>query len=104
MSEEDKLKKACPFCGEMPIVHTREDGIISVECSTRHGCVNSAGWSTPEQWNKRPIEDQLRAENERLRAEILRLNNKPSRIEQISKDATKNHKKLMKYLLRIGRL
>lgn len=43
-------------------------------------------------------------EVERLKAEIVRLNNKPSRIEQVSKDATKNHKRLMKYLLRIGRL
>ncbi|MBE0574194.1 hypothetical protein IH575_04805 [Candidatus Dojkabacteria bacterium] len=59
--------KPCPFCGETPIVHTRKNGIVSVECSTRHGCVLSSGWSTPTQWNKRPIEDQLRAENERLR-------------------------------------
>jgi hypothetical protein len=44
--------KPCPFCGQVPIVKTRGNGEISVECSTRYGCPMSAGWSTLELWNQ----------------------------------------------------
>jgi hypothetical protein len=66
----EKLKP-CPFCGKVPD-SVKRDGIIRVYDSTTHGCPMSAGWSTPEQWNTRPIEDDLRAERDALQAEVNR--------------------------------
>lgn len=67
--------KPCPFCGG-PATHEpcgdigcAEDGcgvVAMVYCFGDHE-------NTVERWNKRPIEDGLRAENERLRGALERI-------------------------------
>lgn len=59
--------KACPFCGGEP-KHERcgpSNGIYAVSCGK---CQLS--WLTPTLWNRRPTEQSLRAEVERLRGEL----------------------------------
>ena len=63
MSEE---LKPCPFCGGGVIEHKENDGTKWVECEHKW-CIGSTiiGWVG--QWESRPLEDALRAENEQLR-------------------------------------
>lgn len=67
MSEE---LKPCPFCGgeaETNMILFDSKEIIS--CSNRKCYAHYTGFTTTRKaWNTRPIEDALRAENERLRA------------------------------------
>lgn len=51
--------KACPFCGRK--VDETIENLDVVSCSYHTLFIKS------ENWNTRPIEDALRAENERLR-------------------------------------
>jgi hypothetical protein len=65
MSEE---LKPCPFCGIIPV--RKISGVQIVVCKT-DGCTNSGvHFDDNEKWNTRPIEETLRAENERLRAAL----------------------------------
>ena len=75
MSEE---LKACPFCGQTNI-SIEYDGIYrwaecrNTKCETTgkiHAFLVDAGnteYLVAKEWNTRPIEDQLRAENEKLK-------------------------------------
>jgi len=59
--------KPCPLCGTKPYIrkyNAEEEDIVSC---TVGGCPLSAGYITLSEWQKRPIEDALRAENEVLR-------------------------------------
>lgn len=60
--------KPCPFCGELPEVIKEE--YQECQCVTP-GCPMYVYVCKFERWNTRPIEDALRAEVKRLRAEIL---------------------------------
>lgn len=62
MTDELKL---CPFCGQPARFLESILNRGGVSCSN-HECIS---WirTTPEIWNARPVEDALRAENERLR-------------------------------------
>ena len=61
--------KPCPFCGEEILWNVYPDGEIQGHCTTK-GCqlffTDFIGMELSV-WNSRPIEDALRAENERLR-------------------------------------
>lgn len=64
MSEE---LKPCPFCNYVPDPTWKtEIDIYCEECGIR--ALGTEKETAQEQWNNRPIEDALRAENERLRA------------------------------------
>lgn len=63
----DELK-ACPFCGKEATT-LEDDGITFVQCG--YDECPSLAWLTVEEWNTRPIEDALRAENARLREELM---------------------------------
>ena len=70
MSEE---LRPCPFCGEEPVQSGNFVACGNENCPT---CDNY--WTDPqiltiEQWNTRPIEDELRAEIERLKVRIEEL-------------------------------
>ena len=54
----------CPFCGNHELEFEDSTGDITCNCCayTFYDTSVDNGW-----WNKRPIEDQLKAENERLR-------------------------------------
>lgn len=54
--------KACPFCGGS--AHQLSDG--SATCTS---CLDDDGWASEKDWNRRPIEDALRAEVAALKAE-----------------------------------
>lgn len=60
--------KPCPFCGQMQ-ENKNTENIKNTDTS-----VITCSWCLAEvdavQWNERPIEDQLRAENTRLRAAL----------------------------------
>ena len=53
--------KACPFCGQTAHV---SDSFIDAE---QVGCFYCVAFVDTDIWNTRPIEDQLRAENEKLK-------------------------------------
>lgn len=62
--------RPCPFCGEKPFFNdmpTPPYG-LGVSCINPH-CVSNS----PENWNTRPIEDELRAEILRLKRTIYDL-------------------------------
>ena len=65
----DQTLKPCPFCG-----HAAQTVVSFGEPVA--GCVNGVcdlcdtEWLDEEAWNTRPVEDALRAENDRLRAAI----------------------------------
>jgi hypothetical protein len=66
----DELK-ACPFCNKSPIeLHGKWTGFV--ECIT-DGCPIILRKMTIEQWQSRPIEDALTAENERLKTFVNQL-------------------------------
>ena len=88
MSEVDKLKRACPYCGESDSLYSMPQSVtIPVgggrilndwavgckRCSFSIKRMTHRKDNAIETWNTRPIEDQLKAENERLRAENERL-------------------------------
>jgi len=62
MSEE---LKACPFCGGNDIVY--EEALSVTYCNDCGGELDEGFGSD---WNTRPIEDALQAENERLKEEL----------------------------------
>ena len=66
--------KACPFCGEQP--ETSKDYFGSEErLAFCRNCGTDNNPFTYSEWNNRPIEDKLKAEIERLKAENKELNN-----------------------------
>lgn len=67
-----EVVKPCPFCGEILIIRPRSDGITAIECHTQ-SCPGRPGWTNIEQWNRRPIEDALRASIAAKDTEIKRL-------------------------------
>jgi len=81
----EKLKP-CPFCaGKNPRITTttaypdtpRETVWYAIECNI---CDATGDWDLGEsgaiaKWNTRPVEDALRAENERLRGALRRILN-----------------------------
>ena len=77
MSEE---LKPCPFCGKNHLwtysVSYAPEGLRFVKCAKDpqedDGCVDGVSLST---WQKRPIEDALRAENEKLKEALKLLRN-----------------------------
>jgi len=62
MSEE---LKPCPFCGGSKVQ------IIDYEFTDQIECDECGNLVRPSCWNTRPIEDALRAENKRLREELI---------------------------------
>ena len=101
MDEVDKLNRACPFCGSAAKIVESWNGIneIAICCSGDKLSITSFGCpaSNSEQdeqggftfscygkeylpkliaaWNSRPIEDALRAENEKLRNTLFEIAN-----------------------------
>ena len=62
--------KGCPWCGIEP----RLFGKDKVQCINEFNCPNAYGRPIKlDEWQKRPIEDALRAENEVLRERIDKL-------------------------------
>ena len=62
----------CPFCGSDEV---DPDGWKDGQGRTGPSCDNcGATAESVEEWNHRPTEDRLRAENERLRARVEELN------------------------------
>ena len=59
--------KPCPFCGENPKVKQAGFGDGKQEYTIFH-CKCGERYMHMSYWNTRPIEDALRAENERLRS------------------------------------
>ena len=62
----------CPFCGNHELEF--EDSIGDITCN----CCAYTFYDTSENnrwWNSRPIEDALRAENERLREALQKIKN-----------------------------
>jgi len=79
---DDEQLKPCPFCGEAPGLMVWNDAsrpmtdieCVGMDCITR-GCEVRVEGEDHERraiaaWNTRPIEDALRAENDRLRTAI----------------------------------
>ena len=85
--------KPCPFCG-------------GTSCGVRAGtdqiwCV--CGGHSPYGWSSRPIEDQLRSENERLKNELERVKQTFSEIaEEVDKLNFVGHRET-KHLMRLLR-
>lgn len=66
--------KPCPFCGEDAVIEYGAHGSRSFPmCSNKLCPAGKGGTFDFERWNMRPIEDGLRAENDRLRAAANRL-------------------------------
>lgn len=63
----EKLKP-CPFCGKMPEVEPNGDCYCDY-----YICPMAPDSYMPKDWNTRPIEDELRAEIERLKVRIEEL-------------------------------
>lgn len=65
----------CPFCGSLPSISIQDDGLGEYEtrsCSNRN-CFMHRAECDVEDWNTRPIEDALAAENEALKARVAEL-------------------------------
>ncbi|MCU0502519.1 MAG: hypothetical protein MUC51_12295 [Anaerolineae bacterium] len=80
--------KPCPFCGCEDVREYVDDGFYCEQCG--YGYIWT-GQETEQQqievrqrWNTRPIEDELRTENERLRALDARYDAEFNRIEAIA--------------------
>lgn len=78
MSEE---LKACPFCGSKDVVINTDNHDWYIFQCQRCECIYQTSYGTLDKqakslsikdWNSRPIENELRAENERLKAENQR--------------------------------
>lgn len=66
--------KPCPFCGEDAVIEYGAHGSRSFPmCSNKLCPAGKGGTFDFERWNMRPIEDGLRAENDRLRAKNHKL-------------------------------
>jgi len=62
--------KECPWCGIEP----RLFGKDKAQCINEFNCPNAYGRPIPlDEWQVRPIEDALRAENEALRRKIAQI-------------------------------
>lgn len=72
MTDDIELKP-CPFCGEMAFWDSEFAGIYC-RCGAEITFCESDK-EAAEKWNTRPIEDALRAENERLREVLERIGN-----------------------------
>ena len=57
--------KPCPFCGSDPTVYQGE-----VHCMNKSCFACGTFITSPEKWNSRPVEDQLRLEIEKLQHEL----------------------------------
>lgn len=65
----DKLKP-CPFCGGEA---SRSMGITNDGKDWPYiECIDCAAMAEPEEWNKRVIDEQLQAENKKLREILIR--------------------------------
>ena len=76
--------KPCPFCGQIP------DLIDCKEVQPRCDCSFMADNYIPGDWNTRPLEEKLQAENERLR-EALKIADhiiKPNISQTVTTDTT----------------
>ena len=61
--------KPCPFCGAVPdTVYVSLGYMHCVQCPNR-ACDGRRGYEV-KKWQNRPLEDALRAENERLKARL----------------------------------
>lgn len=70
MSEE---LKPCPFCDKSVTISKRGSSAYPTHwarCLTGSDCPGFGIIATEDQWNTRPIEDRLRAENEILRKAV----------------------------------
>jgi hypothetical protein len=65
--------KPCPFCGK-PAYKTKAPDLAKfTACSNRRCFLYNSDWISKSVWKSRPIEDALRAENERLRGALQSL-------------------------------
>ncbi len=72
MSEE---LKPCPFCGREDLVKLHMEGTVlhpayKINCEFCGASTSYTDKDCSLDWNKRPIEDALRQENERLNKEL----------------------------------
>jgi len=67
----DKKLIPCPHCGKTDKLELNMDG-MPVWCE-RCGSWDWCGWHEINNWGKRPIEDALRAERDKWRADAERL-------------------------------
>ena len=67
MSEE---LRPCPFCGNEPVVEGNLVACNNLNCPTYDNYWTDPMIFTCDQWNTRPIEDTLQAENEWLKEEL----------------------------------
>lgn len=62
--------KSCPFCGGEAVMIGEDDGMYQVICPNCNGTIDdfyNEKEVAAEKWNTRPIEDDLREENRKLR-------------------------------------
>ena len=62
--------KSCPFCGNEPVVEGNLVACNNLNCPTYDNYWTDPMIFTCDQWNTRPIEDTLQAENEWLKEEL----------------------------------
>ena len=62
--------KSCPFCGNEPVVEGNLVACNNLNCPTYDNYWTDPMIFTCDQWNTRPIEDALQAENEWLKEEL----------------------------------
>ena len=62
--------KPCPFCGGEPVVEGNLVACNNLNCPTYDNYWTDPMIFTCDQWNTRPIEDTLQAENEWLKEEL----------------------------------
>lgn len=80
--------KPCGFCGQPVVIrYNKNTGVhyISHE-DWNSGCPQRPFYGSAEQWNTRFAEDTLRAENERLRLQVITLENKIESLDKANAD------------------
>jgi len=83
----DELKP-CPFCG-WPATNIFGVGCSNDNCPNENRDFQGASCITVDEWNTRPIEDELMAEIERLQAKIEEKDRLLSNVAEYIKDKSR---------------
>lgn len=67
----DSELKPCPFCGKVDIEIVENEGEEWIMCDTCTSAMMNISEASIENWNTRPIEDDLRAEIERIKSAAI---------------------------------